>query len=305
MRSYKLPGLLCALLTVAIGSRLAVKSASASDLPPMALYTLDCGLFFMQDADVYSDEGRFQGSSRVMVNPCYLIRHGSDYMMWDVGMPDYLASTHGRLTNGELTLTMPRSLAGQLAELHVAPDAVRYIAVSHQDLDHVGNTELFSKATLLIDEKEYSQMFTPESREMWIRAWGDGPAGELPALTAMSKMKAVKIAHTELYDVFGDSSVVIYPAPGHTPGHRVLLVRLPQAGAVLLTGDLWHLRESRQWRTVPRITQGEPTSPEIRKQLLATMDMVEQLAGRTRARVVSQHVPDDFFSMPASPDALH
>jgi hypothetical protein len=40
------------------------------------------------------------------------------------------------------------------------------------------------------------------------------------------------------HDVFGDGSVIILNMPGHTPGHRSLLVRLKETGNVLLTGDL-------------------------------------------------------------------
>src|SRR5690606_39592938 len=43
----------------------------------------------------------------------------------------------------------------------------------------------------------------------------------------------------------------IIQTPGHTPGHTVLLVRLPNAGPVLLTGDMFHLAESRERHLVP------------------------------------------------------
>ena len=49
------------------------------------------------------------------------------------------------------------------------------------------------------------------------------------------------------YDVFGDGSVVIKSAPGHTPGHQVLFVRLPSRGPVMLSGDMVHLHYS--WET--------------------------------------------------------
>ena len=39
------------------------------------------------------------------------------------------------------------------------------------------------------------------------------------------------------YDVFGDGSVVIKAAYGHTPGHQVLYLKLPRTGPVLLAGS--------------------------------------------------------------------
>jgi len=53
------------------------------------------------------------------------------------------------------------------------------------------------------------------------------------------------------HDVFGDGSVVIKSAPGHTPGHQVLVVRLPKTGAVLLSGDMVHFQENWANRRVP------------------------------------------------------
>ena len=100
------------------------------------------------------------------------------------------------------------------------------------------------------------------------------------------------------YDVFGDGSVVIVQAPGHTPGHTILRVNLQNAGTVLLTGDMWHLAESRERRTVPRFNTD-------RAQTLASMEKVEQIATETGARVIRQHVPEDFTSLPTFPAALN
>ena len=45
-------------------------------------------------------------------------------------------------------------------------------------------------------------------------------------------------------DVFGDGSVIMLYTPGHTPGHHSLLVKLPQTGNVLISGDAVHFREN-------------------------------------------------------------
>ncbi len=70
------------------------------------------------------------------------------------------------------------------------------------------------------------------------------------------------------------------------------------AGPVLLTGDLWHLAESRERRTVPGFNTD-------RAQTLASMDKVEALAAATHARVIRQHVSEDFEALPRFPDALN
>jgi N-acyl homoserine lactone hydrolase len=78
------------------------------------------------------------------------------------------------------------------------------------------------------------------------------------------------------YDVFGDGLVRILSTPGHTPGHQVLLVKLPSKGYVILTGDLYHLRQSRDERLVPVFNTS-------RAETLASIDRVERLAKNLKA----------------------
>ena len=45
--------------------------------------------------------------------------------------------------------------------------------------------------------------------------------------------------------MFGDGSVVIKSAPGHTPGQQVLLIKLKKTGNIVLGGDFYHYPEER------------------------------------------------------------
>jgi N-acyl homoserine lactone hydrolase len=98
-------------------------------------------------------------------------------MMWDLGMPDNLAVTHARLTYGPLFLSMSRTLKSQLAELNLDPADIRVIAISHGDVDHIGNADLFSHSTFVVDARERVSMFSAEYRRTVIRYWGTGPGG--------------------------------------------------------------------------------------------------------------------------------
>jgi N-acyl homoserine lactone hydrolase len=51
--------------------------------------------------------------------------------------------------------------------------------------------------------------------------------------------------------VFGDGTVIIKYAPGHTPGHQVLFLKLKKTGPVLVAGDLYHLPEERTMNRFP------------------------------------------------------
>lgn len=98
-------------------------------------------------------------------------------------------------------------------------------------------------------------------------------------------------------DVFGDGSVRIVPAPGHTPGHQVLVVELPESGTVVVSGDLFHFEENRAHRRVPRLN----TDPEAS---VRSMEAIDRLIAERHARLVIQHEEANIAAFPAFPTPL-
>jgi glyoxylase-like metal-dependent hydrolase (beta-lactamase superfamily II) len=94
--------------------------------------------------------------------------------------------------------------------------------------------------------------------------------------------------------VFGDGSVMMLYTPGHTPGHHSLLVKLPQMGAVILSGDLAHFRENYD-------TNGVPTFNTDRAQTLASLDRIKKIATAYKATFIIQHDARDIDKLPAFP----
>jgi glyoxylase-like metal-dependent hydrolase (beta-lactamase superfamily II) len=252
--------------------------------PAIRLYTLDCGLTEFKDADVFSDTGEYAGKYMALPTPCYLIRHGSDWLLWDTGLSDKLAAEpHGKEIFGG-RFSVKRTLASQLAALGVKPDQITYVGLSHLHFDHTGNIGLFSKSTFLIaaDELAAARAKKPP--------FGVDPASIAPL--AKRKVEAFDLDH----DVFGDGSVTMLTTPGHTKGHCSLLVKLPKSGPVLITGDLYHTRLNYEQGLIPRINQRADT--------LASADRFKRLQKNMKARVVIQHAPEDFAAMPAFPEYL-
>lgn len=268
---------------VLLAALLAPPAAVAAS-PDVALYTMNCGQIDMTDADMFADDGAYKGVAKSMVVPCYLIRHPKGDLIWDTGVPEALADKPG--TGGMEAVTVRRKLTDQLKDLGLAPGDIEYLSVSHSHFDHIGNAGLFAASTWIVDPKERAHAFRDAARAD-------------PAFAAYAALEGAKVIDTQSqpYDVFGDGSVTVIPAPGHTPGHTVLLVRLAKAGPVILTGDLWHIAESRPARRVPRFNFN-------RAETLATMDKVEALARETQARVILEHVTADFESLPKFPEAL-
>ena len=83
-------------------------------------------------------------------------------------------------------------------------------------------------------------------------------------------------------DVFGDGSVMIISAPGHTPGHQEWFVDLEETGPLVLSGDLNHFRISREQMRVPPFNADKA-------QTLDSMRKVERLVEERGATLWIEH----------------
>jgi len=266
----------------------AVENASAPEASGEALrlYAFDCGRIDMLDLGMFSTNGEYAGRQNKAADMCFLIRHPKGDLMWDAGLPDALSEQADGVTNGPFHIAVPTTLASQLASIDVAPADVEYFSISHSHFDHVGNSGLFAGSTFLVDKDERAHMFREEAR-------ADEQGFAL--VTALEGAQTTEFDGD--YDVFGDGSVTILAMPGHTPGHTALMVNLKNSGPILLTGDLYHLLESREKRTVPTFNTDEE---ETRR----SMDRFEALAAKTGARVIIQHALEDMAELPKAPEYL-
>jgi N-acyl homoserine lactone hydrolase len=257
--------------------------------PAVKLYAMDCGVLNFADVDMFDASGSMKGVARTFVDPCYLIRHPKGDLIWDTGVPEAIADMPDGLRppGFPVHMVVKKKLSAQLAEIGLTPADIEFVSFSHMHFDHTGNGNLFAASTWIADADERAAMFAESARK----------SEDFSAYNALENAPTVSIEGDASHDVFGDGSVVIHQTPGHTPGHTVLLVKTAASGAVLLAGDMWHLRESREKRLVPSFNFN-------REQTLTSMDRVEALAQQSNARVVSQHVPEDFATLPAFPAPL-
>jgi len=120
-----------------------------------------------------------------------------------------------------------------------------------------------------------------------------------PNITQATLYAALKNSKTEIlkgqdYDVFGDGTVVIKAAYGHTPGHQVLYLKLAKTGPVLLAGDLYHYQEE-------RATHKVPTFEFNKEQSLASREVIEAFLKKTRAQLWIEHDLANFNKLKKAP----
>ena len=95
-------------------------------------------------------------------------------------------------------------------------------------------------------------------------------------------------------DVFGDGTVVIKTAPGHTPGHQMLFLKLRNFGPLLLMGDLYHFPEE---KTLDRVPSFDFDAAMTR----ATRKNVDAFVRQTGAQAWIQHDPATYAPLKKAP----
>lgn len=273
----------------------ALLDKAATSVKALQMYRLDCGLIEISDLDDFSTAGDYAGLSATFTDTCWLLRHPKGNVLWDLGLPTGLVG-NGEQKNGVFTLSMDRTLSDQLAEIGLFASDIDMLSISHSHFDHAGQADQFPKAKWLVHADEFAAMFPAETDTQTGAADDDSneesDAGSLNPFLDFASLERQEF--TGEYDVFGDGSVIIIPTPGHTPGHTSLLVTLPETGPVLLTGDLYHRRQSRTLKRVPRFNTDEAATR-------ASMEMIEARVSALGARLIIQHEIEDMADLPLAP----
>jgi glyoxylase-like metal-dependent hydrolase (beta-lactamase superfamily II) len=269
-----------AIATLATAAAVALASAQErpAALTSVRLYVLDAGI-------LESDPARYQLTAADVATTqlsvaAYLIVHAKGVLLWDTGaVPDDAWSPTGGpvahrvvLPDGqERRVTIRATLGSQLKSAGYTPRDVTHLALSHYHWDHAANANAFAAATWLVRKEERDAMF----------------GGTLPGTATPLTFRALEKSRTRVvvedeHDVFGDGQVILKGAPGHTPGHQVLYVKLAKTGGVVLSGDLYHYSQE---RTLDRY----PTFEFDVAQTRAARKAVDAFLSRTASQLWIQH----------------
>jgi glyoxylase-like metal-dependent hydrolase (beta-lactamase superfamily II) len=240
------------------------------------LFRLDCGRSLANDESVWTP-GENVGRSIEFSSTCWLIKHGSEWLLWDTGVPEAaLNDPRGWSTLPELIVYhLDKTLTDQLAEIGLKPRDIFRVAISHTHGDHIGNVGLFPNSTILIQRAENS----------WINS-GNGPNDNVNQLMALARKLLGTPKNLQLIDgdtdVFGDGSVTLVSTPGHTPGSQSLLVHLKNSGFIILSGDVVHLQENLEKNRVPSLNTDKAES-------IASMEKIRLMIATYKATLFINH----------------
>lgn len=273
-----------ALLLLALSAMAAFGQPIHKPKPPKSvrLYLFDCGTIRGLSPATFNLKPE-EVTATGFVVPCYLIVHPKGTLMWDVGViPDGRLKADGTpTTEGISTVTKP--LLPQLAAVGYTPKDITYLALSHYHSDHAANANSFAGSTWLVRKEDRDVMFA------------ENPKGIIkPADFAALRNSKTTILDKDEYDVFGDKTVLIISAPGHTPGHQMLLLKFKKAGPVLVAGDLYHYPQE---RTLNRF----PTFEFSVAQSTLSRQHTEELLKKTGAQLWIEHDQATFDKLKKAP----
>jgi len=175
-----------------------------------------------------------------------LLRHPQGNVLFDTGCHPSVVDDAAKRWGGLAKITVPimtrddTVLAG-LSGIGLSADDIDLVVCSHLHPDHCGCNAFFTRATVIVHEKELAAARAIDAdRAGYITADWDHP---LP----IDELSGER-------DLFGDDRILLIPLPGHTPGMTAALVNLDRGGAFLLASDTVSLRATLDTGVVPRNT---------------------------------------------------
>jgi N-acyl homoserine lactone hydrolase len=176
-----------------------------------------------------------------LVVPAFLVEHpGAGPILVDAGLHEQAATDRraalGRRGGLLFDVRMESSWAApaQLRERGVDPADVRLIVMTHLHYDHASGLSQFPGATVAVDDLEWETARRGRFLEGYM-------AHLFPDTLEWRTLPR------------GDGSIRMLRTPGHTPGHRSILLRVA-GGELLLVGDAVYSRRSLDERLTPLFT---------------------------------------------------
>ncbi|ACL05839.1 beta-lactamase domain protein [Desulfatibacillum aliphaticivorans] len=260
------------------------------------VHVLLCGSVRVDQAVPYREKtlhplpwtGLFRGPENQVRLPvfAFLIEHPQGLALVDTGWhADVRTDPKKHLGRLHYMANVPDLPSGQaiheqLALLCIKSSDLDYVVISHMDDDHVGGLKHVADAKIiLINELEWKSANNAFNVRYRRKLWAGVNVNRFTF--TQSLLGPFKSA----CDLFGDGSVMLIHAPGHSAGMTATMVR-GQSQFILLTGDSAYARKSWEQGILPGIT---PNARHAKKSLEWVSDMSRR---PNCAEVLATHDPE-------------
>ena len=280
-------------------SPLPAPAASSDPLPKasppagMAIYAIATGVNHRTAAFAYRGGSPWEKWESVMT--AVLVRHPQGDVLIDTGVGRTVASQLKQLPflfRMGTELVTSRPAADQLDGAGYDRKQLRYILLTHAHWDHVSGVPDFPGVAVLVTAAEHRLI----DEGGWVTVTARGLDRSVLRDYAFDGGPYLGFDHS--HDLYGDGSIVMVPAPGHTPGSVVVFGALPSGARYAFVGDLvWQVegllqREERPW-LVGRTADQDPVALE------QSMLPMSSIAARfPQITIVPSHDPRGYASIP-------
>ncbi|THH29417.1 hypothetical protein EUX98_g4759 [Antrodiella citrinella] len=178
----------------------------------------------------------------------FLLRHSvtRDPFLLDLGIrtdwtTKFTPSVLRIIETSPFQISVPEDVPTALAKGGLTPKDIKHICITHIHFDHVGIPSDYPNATFLVGEGAKALMEngypTNPNSAFEVDLF---PADRTRFLSGKEEWKPLgPFRHT--LDFYGDGSLYIIDAPGHMPGHLMVLARSSADGGwIFLAGDCAH-----------------------------------------------------------------
>ena len=256
----------------------------------MRLYAFSSGI--LESQKHLFTAGRGMGVPFNVPVPFYLIDHPKGKVLVDSGMAlavakDPKAHWGSAVNVYRPVMTEEDFVVNQLALLGVHPEDIAFVIQTHLHLDHAGGVACFSKSRIIVQRDELHFAYVPDyyQKGAYIRADFDHPLDWM----------ILEGWRDDQYDLFGDGRIVIWFTPGHTPGHQLVRLDLPESGPIILTGDACYTEENLNDDVLPGLVWSPPE----------TVRAIRRLREERRifgTRIFTGHDPEAWTRVRKAPD---
>lgn len=232
---------------------------------------------------------------------CALVELGDRLVLIDVGFGRRTARSAIDYPGIRFCLTAPvvvrheETAAARIEALGRRTDEVTDVILTHLHLDHTGGLEDFPKARVHVTADAYARAHA----RPWPlpdlgydrRAFVHGPRW---SIFATDRDEALGFSRTR--DLFGDGSVRVLDAPGHSRGHIAVAVRVGDR-TLIHAGDAYFRDAELDFPDAPRSVLGPGLRlqrwvvVEDAEQERRTIEQLARLRGRDDVVVVNSHDP--------------
>jgi glyoxylase-like metal-dependent hydrolase (beta-lactamase superfamily II) len=210
---------------------------SVNPPPDLRMRPLMAGKLFSRAAFAYAG-GAFS-DRRVFNMGAMLVQHPKGSLLFDAGFGravEHHFKTAPALMQMTASYAQESTVAEQLAALGIDQASLMGVVLTHAHWDHVSGLEDLPGVPVWLNQWEWD-FVTSGHRSTALARQLIGTQRHLYAFE-----QGPYLGFAASHDVFGDGSVVLVLAPGHTPGSVIAFINLPGAQRYALVGDLvWQI----------------------------------------------------------------